>query len=161
MVCFKGVLWWCERDGLVLSGCGAVEVIVVDGSEKVLWCEWSAVDEFGVLYGSFIVLVAASLGYYVVWVASGENFVMGFFEVQEYRKSEFDVDVEFASDITLQQKNTKQSINPQHTIKLTIQITNALSNEHTHNILHNDLHPNTIIITHKNSTKILEFNISH
>jgi uncharacterized protein YfaS (alpha-2-macroglobulin family) len=100
---FKGVIRWRERDGLALpGGRDPVEVTVIDGTEKVLLRERKTVDEFGAVNGSFTVPPAGSVGYYVVRMASGQAAATGSFEVQEYRKPEFDVVVEPSSRFVLQ-----------------------------------------------------------
>jgi alpha-2-macroglobulin len=102
IVRFKGVMRWRGPDALALPGGDPLEVTIVDPGEKVLLRERKSVDEFGALNGSFTVPQAASLGYYSVRVASGDATASGSFEVQEYRKPEFDVAVAPASRFVLQ-----------------------------------------------------------
>lgn len=90
---FRSVLRWRERGSLGPFGTAPVEVSIVDDNQKVLLRERKTVDEFGSLSGSFTVPATASLGYYVISIASGDDTATGSFEVQEYRKPEFDVAV--------------------------------------------------------------------
>ncbi|MGE3958739.1 MAG: alpha-2-macroglobulin [Vicinamibacterales bacterium] len=90
---YRSVLRWRERGVLVPFGSGQVEVTVADGDEKVLLRERRAVDAFGSIDGSFTVPATAALGTYVLRVSSGDDTATGSFEVQEYRKPEFDVAV--------------------------------------------------------------------
>ncbi|MEQ1911050.1 MAG: MG2 domain-containing protein, partial [Vicinamibacterales bacterium] len=94
---YKSVLRWRERGGLLPFGNAPVEVSIVDGTEKVLVRERKPVDEFGALNGTFTIPPSAGLGYYAIRIASGDNTANGSFEVQEYRKPEFDVSVTPAS----------------------------------------------------------------
>jgi uncharacterized protein YfaS (alpha-2-macroglobulin family) len=102
VVRIKSVLRWRERGRLSMPGRDPVELSIVDGDEKVLLRERKTVDEFGTVNGAFTIPPTASLGYYVVRVASGDATATGSFEVQEYRKPEFDVAVRPESRFVLQ-----------------------------------------------------------
>jgi alpha-2-macroglobulin len=93
VVHYRGVLRWRAQGALLPLSREPVEVTVVDEKEKVVRRDRKPVDEFGAVAGSLTVPPAASLGYYTVRVASGEYTATGSFEVQEYRKPEFDVAV--------------------------------------------------------------------
>jgi serine/threonine protein kinase len=67
---------------------------------------------------------------------------------------------EFASGITLRQENDGRSVNPRRAVELAIQIADALADAHGSGILHGDLRPDTIIVTHKGSAKVLEMGMS-
>jgi serine/threonine-protein kinase len=67
---------------------------------------------------------------------------------------------EFASGITLRQENDGRSVNPRRAVELAIQIADALADAHGAGILHGDLRPDTIIVTHKGSAKVLEMGMS-
>lgn len=67
---------------------------------------------------------------------------------------------EFASGITLRQECEGRSVNPRRVVELTIQIADAVAEAHGHGLLHGDLRPDTIIVTHKGSAKVLEFGMS-
>jgi hypothetical protein len=102
LVHYKGVLRWRDRGGLLPLSREPVEVTVVDEKEKVVQRDRKPVDDFGAVTGSFRVPPAASLGYYTVRVASGEYTATGSFEVQEYRKPEFDVAVRAQARFAIQ-----------------------------------------------------------
>jgi uncharacterized protein YfaS (alpha-2-macroglobulin family) len=93
IVHYRSVLRWRERGALVGMDAAPVEVSIVDNGEKVLLRERKPVDEFGAISGSFTIPGTAALGYYTIRVASGDKTATGSFEVQEYRKPEFDVAV--------------------------------------------------------------------
>lgn len=90
---YRSVLRWREQGALRPFGAGQVEVAIADGDDKVLLRERKTVDEFGSVSGAFTVPATAALGYYTVRVDSGDKSASGSFEVQEYRKPEFDVAV--------------------------------------------------------------------
>ena len=67
---------------------------------------------------------------------------------------------EFASGITLRQECEGRSVNPRRVVELAVQIADALAEAHGCGLVHADLRPDTIIVTHKGSAKILEFGMS-
>lgn len=89
----KGVLRWRIRGRLEMFGGRQVEVSIADANDKVAARETRAVDRFGAVNMSFTVPAGAALGSYVITVASGDDRASGTFEVQEYRKPEFEVTV--------------------------------------------------------------------
>ena len=67
---------------------------------------------------------------------------------------------EFASGITLRQESDARSVNPRRAVELAVQIADALADAHGSGVLHGDLRPDTIIVTHKGSAKVLEMGMS-
>lgn len=67
---------------------------------------------------------------------------------------------EFASGITLRQECQGRSVNPRRVVELAVQIADALADAHGCGLVHGDLRPDTIIVTHKGSAKLLEFGMS-
>ena len=67
---------------------------------------------------------------------------------------------EFASGITLRQECAGRSVNPRRVVELAVQIADALAEAHGFGLRHSDLRPDTIIVTHKGSAKLLEFGMS-
>jgi serine/threonine protein kinase len=67
---------------------------------------------------------------------------------------------EFASGITLRQESEGRSVNPRRAVELAVQIADALADAHGSGVLHGDLRPDTIIVTHKGSAKVLETGMS-
>jgi serine/threonine protein kinase len=67
---------------------------------------------------------------------------------------------EFASGITLRQEIDGRSVNPRRAVELAVQIADALADAHGSGVLHGDLRPDTIIVTHKGSAKVLEMGMS-
>ncbi len=89
----KGILRWRTRGQLEAFDGRQVEVSITDGNDKVLARETRPVDAFGTVNTSFTLPPGAALGDYVVALASGDARASGSFEVQEYRKPEFEVTV--------------------------------------------------------------------
>ncbi len=93
LVHYKAVLRWREKSALMTVGRDQVEVTIRDMRNKVVLRDRRPVDEFGSLNGSFTIPAVASLGTYTVRAAIGDYSASGSFDVQEYRKPEFDVAV--------------------------------------------------------------------
>jgi serine/threonine protein kinase len=81
------------------------------------------------------------------------------FDVGEYDGDGYLV-YEFASGITLRQECEGRSVNPRRVVELTVQMADAVADAHGLGILHGDLRPDTIIVTHKGSAKVLEFGMA-
>ena len=87
----KSVLRWRERDTVIPFDRPTAEIIVSDTNDTVLFRQTLNVDEFGAIKASFPVPMTAALGYYNIRVASGDQQAIAAFEVQEYRRPEFEV----------------------------------------------------------------------
>ncbi len=81
------------------------------------------------------------------------------FDVGEYEGDCY-LAYEFAAGVTLRQECEGRSVNPRRVIELSVQIADALADGHGLGILHRDLRPDTIIVTHKGSAKLLECGMS-
>jgi hypothetical protein len=78
------------------------EVVVSDANDKVVFRRQVKLDAFGSVQASFPVPATAALGNYAIRIQSGESQGLGGFEVQEYRKPEFEVIVTPASRFVVQ-----------------------------------------------------------
>ncbi len=107
---FKGILRWKTRGQVVPFDRPAVEVAIVDPDDKVLQRTERPVDAFGAVHGSFVVPATSSLGDYSVRVISEDDAATGSFEVQEYRKPEFEVDVRVPTRFIQQGKQATATI---------------------------------------------------
>ena len=87
----KAVLRWRERDALMPFDRPTAEISVSDTNDKVVFRQSLKVDEFGAVKASFPVPLTAALGHYTIRVASGDEQATAAFEVQEYRRPEFEV----------------------------------------------------------------------
>jgi uncharacterized protein YfaS (alpha-2-macroglobulin family) len=94
---YRSILRWRERGALVAIGAQPIEVAIVDEQDKVLQRESKRPDDFGTIDGTFPLPATAALGFYTIRVTGGDRTATGSFEVQEYRKPEFDVAVRAAN----------------------------------------------------------------
>ena len=90
----KGILRSRARGGLVPFDGMQAELSISDQNNKVLFRQTLPVDEVGAVHASFVVPPGGALGYYAMRLAAGGQQADATFEVQEYRKPEFDVDVQ-------------------------------------------------------------------
>lgn len=90
---FKAVLRWREGQAIVPFDAADAEVTVTDAAGDVLLRTRRPVDAFGALDASLTLPAGAALGDYTVAVNVGDARASGAFEVQEYRKPEYEVSV--------------------------------------------------------------------
>ncbi|HWI19128.1 MAG TPA: MG2 domain-containing protein, partial [Vicinamibacterales bacterium] len=87
----KAILRWRQMDALAKFDRPEAEVVVADANDKVVFRRQVKLDGFGAVTASFPVPATAALGGYTIRVQSGDAIGSGGFEVQEYRKPEFEV----------------------------------------------------------------------
>lgn len=87
----KAILRWRQRDALARFDRPDAEIVVTDPTGAVVSRQRGVVDEFGGTSISVTLGSGAALGVYGVAVNAGESHASGAFEVQEYRKPEFEV----------------------------------------------------------------------
>lgn len=107
---FKAILRNRSRDGLAPFDRADVEVSIVDDQDKVILRERANVDSFGAIHGSVVLPSTATLGYYSIRIVSDERDASGSFEVQEYRKPEFEVTVTPAERLVLQGRTATATV---------------------------------------------------
>jgi hypothetical protein len=98
----KGVLRWRVRGALAPFDAKQAELSISDRNEKVLFRQMLPSDEFGAVHAAFVVPPGGALGYYSIRLAVGDQTAYGSFEVQQYRKPEFDVAVRSAQPFVIQ-----------------------------------------------------------
>ena len=110
----KAVLRW--RTGVALEPFDqpSVEVAVTDPGGKVLQRVRRDVDAFGAVDTSLTLPAGAPLGIYGVQVSSGEEKATGSFEVQEYRKPEFEVSVSPTPNLARQGQTVDVVVNARY-----------------------------------------------
>lgn len=87
----KAILRWKQMDALVKFDRPEAEIAVSDTNDKVVFRKQVKLDTFGSIEASFPVPNTAALGNYTIRIQSGDAQGSGGFEVQEYRKPEFEV----------------------------------------------------------------------
>lgn len=106
----KAILRWRQRDALVAFDRPDAEIVVSDVNDKVMFRRQTRLDGFGAVHASVPVPNTAALGYYTIRVQSGEAVGTGAFEVQEYRKPEFEVSVTPVSRVEVQGRDAVLNI---------------------------------------------------
>ncbi len=110
----KAVLRWRSGGQLTPFDGQTAEIAITDNNDKVVLRETKPVDTFGSITTSFTVPAGAALGYYSVTVASGETKSSGSFEVQEYRKPEFEVVVTPTERFVVQGSSATVTVNAKY-----------------------------------------------
>jgi hypothetical protein len=87
----KGLLRWRTAGALQMFDAKDVELRVSDVTDKVIYRERRTVDTFGGVSADIPLLPGAALGDYSIAILHGDESASGAFEVQEYRKPEFEV----------------------------------------------------------------------
>ncbi|HEX4915749.1 MAG TPA: MG2 domain-containing protein, partial [Vicinamibacterales bacterium] len=98
----KAVLRWRQLDAVVPFDRQEAEIVASDPNDKVVFRRQVKVDQFGAVHAAFPVPSTAALGYYTIRIQSGDAQASGAFEVQEYRKPEFEVILTPASRFVVQ-----------------------------------------------------------
>ncbi|MGE0363658.1 MAG: alpha-2-macroglobulin [Vicinamibacterales bacterium] len=98
----KAVLRWRHRDALSAFDRPDVEVRVTDAIGGVILRQRAPVDEFGGVAVDVPLGAGAALGLYGISVLSGDAEASGMFEVQEYRRPEYEVLVTVADRFVVQ-----------------------------------------------------------
>ncbi len=110
----KGVLRWRAGGQLGPFDATDVELSITDNNDKVVLRQTRPVDAFGAVTAEFTVPTGAALGYYSIAVAKGDARASGSFEVQEYRKPEFEVIVTAPERLVMQGGNASFTINAKY-----------------------------------------------
>lgn len=106
----KAVLRWRHLDALARFDRPEAEVVASDPNDKVVFRRQVRLDPFGAVHATFPVPATAALGNYTIRVQSGDAQGAAAFEVQEYRKPEFEVIVQPASRFELQGREAVASV---------------------------------------------------
>jgi len=106
----KGILRWREQDALRPFDVPRVELVATDPNDKVIVRQSLAVDAFGTVALSFPIPASGALGSYTLRVQSGEDQALGAFEVQEYRKPEFEVTVTPVTRLIVQGQSARVTV---------------------------------------------------
>jgi uncharacterized protein YfaS (alpha-2-macroglobulin family) len=110
----KGVLRWRERGALKPFDAPDVELRVSDLTDKVVYRERRKVDAFGGVSAEIPLGAGVALGHYAIAVVHGDETASGSFEVQEYRKPEFEVRVTPAERFTVQGGRVRATVDARY-----------------------------------------------
>lgn len=106
-----------SRDGSQLQAFGQpeVELRVKDARDKVLLQTTRRLDSFGAIAADLTLPDSAATGYYTIAMTSGgEETYLGSFEVQEYRKPEFEVTVDASARFARQGGRVRATVRAQY-----------------------------------------------
>ncbi|HWR53863.1 MAG TPA: MG2 domain-containing protein, partial [Bryobacteraceae bacterium] len=92
-VSFRGIVRAQGSAGYVLPSVRELDVEVTDSEGNAVYRKRHTLSTFGTLEGEFTLGAGASLGYYGIHVRSGESGAYGGFQVEEYKKPEYEVKV--------------------------------------------------------------------
>ncbi|MEO8678596.1 MAG: MG2 domain-containing protein [Vicinamibacterales bacterium] len=98
----KAVLRWRQHDALAAFDRPDAEIVAADPNDKVIFRQQVKADAFGSVQATFPVPMTGALGAYTLKVQSGDMQTSSAFEVQEYRKPEFEVIVTPATRFVVQ-----------------------------------------------------------
>jgi len=110
----KAFLRWRSHGALLPFDGKDVELRVSDITDKVIFRQRQSVDAFGAIAGDIPLSTGAALGYYSIAVVTGDETASGSFEVQEYRKPEFEVRVTPAERFIVQEGQARVAIDARY-----------------------------------------------
>jgi hypothetical protein len=110
----KALLRWRARGALQPFDATDVEVRISDVTNKVIYRTRKKVDAFGGISADVPLGAGVALGDYSIAVLHGEDTASGGFEVQEYRKPEFEVRVTSAERFVVQGGRISATVNARY-----------------------------------------------
>jgi len=90
---FKGILRVATAAGYEIPSGRAVAVTINDSEQKPVYQKTLTPNNNGTIHDDLVLPAGAALGYYSIEMKSGEAVMNGNFEVQEYKKPEYEVRV--------------------------------------------------------------------
>jgi uncharacterized protein YfaS (alpha-2-macroglobulin family) len=99
---FKAILRMKQAAGYQIPAGKSVNVQIQDPDQKPVYQKTLTVSAMGTVHDDLTLPAAASLGYYSIEIKSGDSQANGQFEVQEYKKPEYEVRVTPAKPRVLQ-----------------------------------------------------------
>ncbi|MBZ5607180.1 MAG: alpha-2-macroglobulin [Acidobacteriia bacterium] len=111
---FKGVLRLRKPDGYLIPAGRSVNVEVNDSDQKPVYQKTLTVSANGTIHDDITLAPSATLGNYYIQAKSGDGFMSGNFEVQEYKKPEYEVRVTPAKPRVLQGENVQAIVDARY-----------------------------------------------
>lgn len=90
---FKGIVRLRAEDGLHVPAGRPIAVQIMDPDQKPVYQKTLTTSANGTIHDDLILAPAASLGSYYIQAKAGDGFMSGNFEVEEYKKPEYEVRV--------------------------------------------------------------------
>ena len=110
----KALLRWRTRGALMPFDADQVEVRISDVTDKVIYRQRKKVDTFGGISADVPLGAGVALGDYSIAVVHGDDTATGGFEVQEYRKPEFEVRMSPAERFVVQGGNIAVTVDARY-----------------------------------------------
>ena len=111
---FKGILRLAAAGGYEVPAGRAVPVTIQDAEQKPVYQKTLTANADGTIHDDLVLEAGAALGYYSIEVKSGESFMNGNFEVQEYKKPEYEVRVVPSKTRVLQGETVEATIDARY-----------------------------------------------
>jgi alpha-2-macroglobulin len=111
---FKSILRLKSAAGYEIPAGKSVNVQIQDPDQKPVYQKTLAISPMGTIHDDLILPAAASLGYYSIEIKSGDSQANGQFEVQEYKKPEYEVRVTPAKPRVLQGESMQAVIDARY-----------------------------------------------
>jgi uncharacterized protein YfaS (alpha-2-macroglobulin family) len=111
---FKAVLRSMTSSGYAIPAGKQVSVEVQDAEQKVIYQKTLTTNANGTVHDEFVLAPAASLGSYFIAIHSGEEQAGGNFEVEEYKKPEYEVRVTPSKTRVLQGESVSAAIDARY-----------------------------------------------
>jgi uncharacterized protein YfaS (alpha-2-macroglobulin family) len=111
---FKGILRMAATAGYEIPARCAVAVTIQDAEQKPVYQKTLTTSANGTVHDDLTLEADASLGYYSIEMKSGESSMNGNFEVQEYKKPEYEVRVTPSKARVLQGETVEATIDARY-----------------------------------------------
>jgi len=111
---FKGILRLRNAAGYVVPSGRQVSVTIQDPEQKPAYQKTLTTSAGGTIHDDLVLPAGAALGNYFIEVKSGEDFMNGNFEVEEYKKPEYEVRVIPAKGRVLQGESVQAVIDARY-----------------------------------------------
>jgi uncharacterized protein YfaS (alpha-2-macroglobulin family) len=111
---FKGILRLNTPDGYEVPAGRAVSVTIQDPEQKPVYQKTLTASANGTIHDDLELPAAAALGFYNIEAKSGAAFMNGNFEVQEYKKPEYEVRVTPTKTRVLQGETVQATIDARY-----------------------------------------------
>src|SRR5579883_832445 len=111
---FRGILRYAQSAGYGVPKHESFSVQITDNDGKTVYQKQLSSSAQGVIHDELALAKDAKLGYYYIEARTGESTVTGNFEVQEYKKPEYEVHVKADAPRVLQGESTKVTIDSRY-----------------------------------------------
>jgi alpha-2-macroglobulin len=111
---FKGLLRFLAADRYQIPAGRSVSVEIQDPDSKPVYQKTLVASANGSIHDDLVLAGGAALGHYFIQVKSGDSFMSGSFEVEEYKKPEYEVHVTPAKPRVLEGESVSATIDARY-----------------------------------------------